>query len=232
MDKYFRPKSGNDAIKALKKVIHLKRIHNQLDMTQKMEKQIDERIVKVFTKKGKVPFKIKEREFEKEILNPLRLGQHDRFSSADVDVVDKGLGFTDHTKQIGTKYKRILQHEKEAERQKHFEELKSPKEAVSDAPETKRSSDEPSRYDIVRERIAMEALKKKEAMSRFSGKDNELGGVSQDKYAKKDKELGGVRFKGEPISDTGHGHGEIHNRGGGPAHGIETVKPHISEFLK
>lgn len=202
MFKSFRGKFGRNAGKEFARKIHRARLSGDLKITPKMEKQINERFIKVFAKNGKVPLGVKERDIEKEVLNPLRHGLNDYFSSKNIDAVDKGFGFTDHTKQIGNKYSYVLQQEKKAKTQERREVLKVEKENMAELkkkqkePEVEKLRETP-RYDELRIKIADEALKRKEAMSnRFSGKKQELDKAAHNKF-ENDRNLGGIKSNRE-----------------------------------
>lgn len=197
MVKFFTGKFGRDAGKEFIRKIHHDRLSGDLKISSKMEKQIEERFVKVFAKNGKVPLKVRQRDIEKEILNPLRIKNNDYFSSKNIDAVDKGFGFTEHTKQLGGKYAYILQQEKKAELKKHFADLKAVKEKIIEAnkeqkpPEVKNLPDS-SRLDEFRkkrEEAALEEEKRREAMeSKYGKKDKEPSAPSQGRFSGKGSE--------------------------------------------
>lgn len=129
MVKFIRGKFSRDAISEIKRKMHLDRVrYGKLpNINAKEEKQIIERTVKVFTKDGKAPYKIKERDFEKEILNPLRIKHDDLLDSKEIDEFDRGFGLTEHTKKIGVKYNSIIKQEKKLAAKKRLEEAKAKK---------------------------------------------------------------------------------------------------------
>ncbi len=127
--------------------MHEKRVHEGKlpHISAIEEKQIIERTVKVFTRNCKAYHKIKEREFEREILNPLRIRRDDRLDSKEIDKV---FGLTDHTKKIGGKYISIIKQEKKLADKKRFEEAKTARvERIAE------KTQKPSRIETIQQEI-------------------------------------------------------------------------------
>ena len=98
MDRYLEGKFGRSAISEFARKLHLDRIHGKLPhISEAREKQIIEKATKEF---GPKAFKIRERDFEERVLNPLRIHSDDLFTPEEVDEVDKDFGFKEHTGRI------------------------------------------------------------------------------------------------------------------------------------
>lgn len=117
MVKYITGKFGRPATKQIAKFMREKRVREGKlpNISAREEKQIIERTAKVFTRNGRAPYRIKERDFEKEILNPLRIRKDDRLDTGEVNQIESVFGLTDHTKQVGRKYFDIIKKEKRDE---------------------------------------------------------------------------------------------------------------------
>ncbi len=194
MNRSFIGKFRHTAAEQFAKKIHNDRLHGKLDITRQEEKQIDERFVKVFGKKTRV----KEREIEKEVLNPLRIKTNDKFSREEVDAVDRGFGFVSHTKQVGNKYSQILRQEKKAEFQKRHEAVKIEKDKVQTVAPA--APAKPSSYYLMLKDKIAKAAEIKEQMRKEAEQDKynsfhdvkKPAAVSRDDYSKKDQGFGGV----------------------------------------
>lgn len=212
MVKYITGKFGRDAIQQFSRDIHLKRISGKLDITPKMEKQIVERTKKVFEKNDKAPLRIRERDLQKEVLNVLRIKHDDAFSPKNVEDIDKGFGFTEHTKEIGNKYAFALQQEKRAEIQKQREALKAEKEKAiefkkeQNIAESKKQSNEPGSYAWL-ESLRNKFAKKDQRITGapYSAEDNKFGGAPSNPYAEKDAKLGGIKSNSGRETTNNHG---------------------------
>jgi len=215
--KSFRGKFGRNAGGEFARKIHRARLSGDLDITPKMEKEINKRFEKVFTKNGKMPLSVKERDIEKEILNPLRLGYNDHFSSENVDKVDKTFGFMDHTKRIGYKYAYGLQQEKKAKFKERLEAMKKDRESkiiAKEPPELKEKQKPPevktlpesSRLNELRkerEKLALEEQERRDkAMESKYGKENkESSEPTQGRFSGKEQENREVKSNGRGISN-------------------------------
>lgn len=90
-------KFGRSAAKQIFRDVHQLRIHGKLpNINSAEEKQIIEKTKEVF---GDSP-SFTEYEFEKKVLNPLRIRKNDFLSHNEVDQIDKGLNLKDHTNRI------------------------------------------------------------------------------------------------------------------------------------
>lgn len=112
---------GGGAIKRISNIVHFGRIKGKIHINQAQEKEIIDRTTKVFGKDGKSPYQIPQRKIDEEILNPLALRHVHGFNIRKAAEVEKALGMTEHTNQIGGRYSDILKHDIEVERQKHVE---------------------------------------------------------------------------------------------------------------
>jgi len=159
MVKYVVGKFGRNAIAEIKRKIHLDRVrYGKLPhINAREEKQIFERAEKVFGKNGKMPNKIRGRELEKEVLNPLSVRMDDYLDTKEVKEIDKDVynifGLTEHTKQVGSKYFSIVKQEKRLAAKKRFEELKTEKNAKDANVKKIEKTLKPSRLETLQKQI-------------------------------------------------------------------------------
>lgn len=122
MVKYIFGKSGRSAPKQIAWNIKTSHKTGGLDIKHKKIDDILKMTEKVFKQNGKEPYKIKERDFVKEISNRYKLGS--KYNAETVKKVEDMLGITERTKQIGTKYSSATKQEKKSADKKRFEEAK------------------------------------------------------------------------------------------------------------
>ncbi len=194
MPKYIYGKHGRDAVKQFAKDLHYKQIHGKLPRINKREEeQIIERAKVVYGKDGKMPYKILERDFVKQVLNPLAVRKDDFFDSGEVGEISKGFNFTEHTKQVGSKYSETIRAQKREEaRQKEKMKIESRNEAR--IIEEKKSSAEKSRLDEIRNKIS--ASKNNYSNSPYGGvqqnNPNQYGGIKPDNSFAANSKYGGM----------------------------------------
>lgn len=187
MPKYIYGKYGRNAIDQFAKDLHYKQIHGHLPhINQREEKQIIDRARIVYEKDGKLPHKILERDFVKQILNPLQVRRDDFFDSGEVGEISKGFNFTERTKQIGSKYSERMRDVKRDE--------------VKKATEEKKSSVDKSRSDEIRNKISASKNNYSDSpygganakQDNFSAANSRFGGMSQNNPIQNNSKYGGM----------------------------------------
>ncbi|MBU3924312.1 MAG: hypothetical protein V1732_03225 [Patescibacteria group bacterium] len=95
---YLRGKKGRSAIDELARNIHRDRIHGKINMNAKEEKLLIEKARAAYDKEGERGlYKIREKDFERKVLNPLRLDRNDLLERDEVDSIASRYGIEHRT---------------------------------------------------------------------------------------------------------------------------------------
>ncbi len=97
-----RGSHGRGAIGDLARKIHQDRIHGRIKISAREEELLIKKATERFVKDGKDPYKIREKDFEREVLNPLRMDRNDLLESGEVDSLADRYGIEHRTNKAET----------------------------------------------------------------------------------------------------------------------------------
>lgn len=100
---YLRGKNGRSAIDELARNIHRDRIHGKINMNAKEEKLLIEKARAAYDKEGERGlYKIREKDFERDVLNPLRMDPNDLLEREEVDRLANRYGIEHRTNKVSS----------------------------------------------------------------------------------------------------------------------------------
>lgn len=88
------------AIGEFARKLHQDRIHGRVKITARQEKELVDTATEEFVKNGKDPYKIREKDFEKHVLNRLRMDKNDLLETEDVNKLSQRYGIEHRTDKV------------------------------------------------------------------------------------------------------------------------------------
>lgn len=97
---FMRGSRVRGAIGDLVRKIHQDRIHGRIKISAREEAALIKKATERFVKDGKDPYKIREKDFERDVLNPLRVDRTDLFERDEVDKLADRYGIEHRTDKV------------------------------------------------------------------------------------------------------------------------------------
>lgn len=102
ISQFMRGAHGRGAVGDLARKIHQDRIRGRIKISAREEAALIKKATERFVKDGKDPYKIREKDFERDVLNPLRVDRTDLLESDEVDKLAEHYGIEHRTEKMKT----------------------------------------------------------------------------------------------------------------------------------